>query len=275
MLFSIPKGSNVIIQYPMVNLSVFYKCLFALKRQNIVALIHDLPSFRYVEDMNKKNIEVEILNSFSGIITHSEAMSDKLKQYGAKTPMIPLRVFDYLLPDNMSIQADKGGIVFAGALQKSVFLKDLHNVPVSNVHFNLYGGVKPDIDFSDSIKYQGAFLPDDISSVKGEWGLLWDGESCEKCSGNFGEYLTLIAPHKFSLYVACGLKIIAWKDSAMAPLIEKGKLGFTISSLYEIEDKIKSLSDEQMTMFESNVKALSSKLRNGYMLENALSKFIS
>lgn len=272
--FSIPKDSKVIIQYPMVNLFVFYRILFALKRHKVFALIHDLPSFRFDEEKKNRLKEISVLNAFSGVIVHTEKMLDVLKHSGVCIPMVPLKAFDYLLPLDLDSSKEDNGVVFAGALGKSVFLKYLNKLSFDFLHFNLYGGEKPKIEYNDNISYEGAFYPDDISKIKGEWGLLWDGNSCECCSGNFGEYLTIIAPHKFSLYVACGLKIISWEGSAMATFVIEENIGFTISNIKEIEMKINSLTNEEIGEMDINVKNLSEKLRKGNMLFNALSQFV-
>ena len=47
--------------------------------------------------------------------------------------------------------------------------------------------------------YFGSFLPDELPvALEGGFGLVWDGDSAETCSGVFGEYLrftTLIKHH--------------------------------------------------------------------------------
>lgn len=51
-------------------------------------------------------------------------------------------------------------------------------------------------------------------------------------------------PHKGSLYLALGMPIIAWKESNIATLIEKEGLGIIVESLDEIDQKLKSLSEQ-------------------------------
>lgn len=101
---------------------------------------------------------------------------------------------------------------------------------------------------------------------------MWDGEGIDSCGGKFGDYLHLIAPHKFSLYIACGLKVIIWEESAMAPLVKEKKLGITIRRLNEIEEKISSLTDEEKAIIERNVAEMSKSIRRGDMLKIALNK---
>ena len=268
------KEDVIFIQYPVVNLRAFYLCKKVLKNRTIVALIHDLPSYRYIKDFGKKKKEIDILNSMTYLIVHSEAMANKLKNDGISTNITVLKAFDYLLPKNQEIKYDKNKIVFAGALQKSLFLNDLYRCSCKNIAFNLYGGIKPDIITNSNIIYKGKFAPDDISSIEGDWGLLWDGDSVDNCRGNFGEYLKIIAPHKFSLYIACRLKIIVWEESAMAKFVKENKIGIIIKNLNEIEEKIKSLTDEEIEEYEKNVTLISESIRNGLMFTNAFTFII-
>ena len=57
--------------------------------------------------------------------------------------------------------------------------------------------------------------------MEGNWGLVWDGNSIDTCSGNFGEYLRLNAPFKFSLYLAAKRPVVVWRESAMAEYVRK------------------------------------------------------
>ena len=273
-LFITKNNEVIFMQYPIVNLKAFYLCNKVLKKRKVIALIHDLPSYRYTKDFSEKKKEIDILNSMMCLIVHSEAMAKRLKDDGVYTKMIVLKAFDYLLPQKQEIKIEKNRIVFAGALQKSKFLNDLHKCHFKNIFLNLYGGIEPNITKGNNIVYKGRFSPDDISFIEGDWGLLWDGDSVDCCSGNFGEYLKIIAPHKFSLYLACRLKIIVWKESAMAKFVEENKIGIVINNLYEIEEKINALSDEVVKVYENNVKLISENIRNGMMMVNAFNMLL-
>ena len=269
---SIPRRSVVFVQYPMVNISAFVKVVYLLKRFTSIAIIHDLQSYRY-PSKNKIHDEVTILNSFSEIIVHTEAMRAKIENDGVKKKIHVLDCFDYLLDNFQECQKADGTIVYAGSLIKSIFLKDLHKIN-PHMKYNLYGVPKPEIVFTDNVIYKGAFSPNDISVIEGDWGLLWDGDSVETCSGNFGDYLQLIAPHKFSLYLACGLKIICWEYSAMAAFVKEKKIGITIMSLNEIEGKMRQLSFSDIHEIEQNVNAISKEVRTGYFFKTAMNKVL-
>lgn len=271
-LIRLPKKSKIFIQYPMINLKPFKLLCPLLKKHEIIAIVHDLQSYRYPLK-NKVQDEVKVLNSFSKIIVHTEAMKEELKSVGVIKTMYILGCFDYLLDNNQSCQRINNTIVYAGSLGKSMFLKELHKIN-TDIKYNLYGKPKPEIVYTDNMIYKGAFSPNDISMIEGEWGLLWDGDSIETCQGNFGEYLQLIAPHKFSLYLACGLKIICWKKSAVAELVEKYNLGITVESLFEINNKICTLSQERLQMIEKEVNRFSKMVQQGMMLKGIMENIL-
>lgn len=272
-LIKIPKGSKIIIQYPVINLKPFLLVASFFRRFETIAIVHDLQSYRYPMK-NSVTDEVKALNSFKHVIVHSNAMFEKLKSAGVVSKMYILNVFDYLLSEEQIAKERKDTIVYAGTLDKSHFLEKLNTIKLENINFNLYGKPKPSIGDCEKIQYKGAFLPDDVSMIEGEWGLLWDGDSIDTCGGNFGEYLQLIAPHKFSLYLACGLKIICWKYSAMASLVKKYNIGIVISSLKDVNNIVTSISEIQKEEMNENVQNLKTTIRQGGMLRSILCDII-
>ena len=270
-LKNIPKGSTIFLQYPYINLKIFVKVAPWFKKYKTIALVHDLASYRYT-GKGTVGQEIYTLNQFDTIIVHSESMKELIQCDGVKSNIVILEAFDYLIKGDQKIMKEKDTVVFAGGLSKSKFLRDLRHMNRDFVKFNLYGNGLPDDIPNEWLSHKGVFTPDVITPIQGEWGLLWEGDSIETCSGNFGNYLKIIAPHKFSLYIACGLKIIAWEGSAMAPLIKENKIGITISKLSEIESKIMSLSIEEIDTMEKNVATLSKKVREGKFLKSVLNK---
>ena len=69
------------------------------------------------------------------------------------------------------------------------------------------------------------------------------------------------------------MPVIISKESALADYIEKNNLGITISSLYDIEASLKSLSDAEVQLIRKSVMVMSNKLRNGEMLGALLEKY--
>lgn len=270
----IPRHSIVFIQYPIMNIKAFYIVKNLLRRYEVTTIIHDLQSYRYPQFYADREKELAILNSMKHLIVHTDKMKNLLVKDGVESQIHILGVFDYLLPPSEKVQYEKDAIVFAGALQKSLFLNQMYQIDISPYHINLYGGVKPAIDNMSNMEYKGAFKPDCISAIEGEWGLMWDGDGIDSCTGNFGEYLQLIAPHKFSLYIACGLKIIVWKNSPMADIVQKYGIGITISSLREIKDKLTRLSEQDIEQMNNNIRILSDSLRCGLMFKTVITDII-
>ena len=104
--------------------------------------------------------------------------------------------------------------------------------------------------------------------------MIWDGQSIDKISGLFGEYLRYNNPHKFSLYMATGIPVIVWKESALASFVEKNKVGYTVNSLYELEDIFKKMTKEEYEILVNNVKKIQNKVINGEYILTAVEKVL-
>ena len=117
------------------------------------------------------------------------------------------------------------------------------------VKFHLYGNME-DYDAvakDKNIIWHGFMNADDfIKQVRGNFGLVWDGDSLEECHGDFGSYLKYNTPHKASFYLRAGLPIIVWKESAIAPLVEEKGVGFAINSLKELPGRLAAFRKKNM-----------------------------
>ena len=113
-----------------------------------------------------------------------------------------------------------------------------------------------------------------ISSVRGDFGLVWDGDSYSTCIGNYGEYLQYNNPHKVSLYVRCHLPLIIWEKAALASFVKEEGIGICINSLEELDDVLSMLSSSDYQKMKENVGRISSRLSEGYYFRQALSDAI-
>ena len=269
---TIPKGGIVFIQYPMVNIIAFVKVLRLLKRYRTIAIIHDLQSYRYENQHHKREQELKIINTFDFVIVHSDKMKSILQNDGIVTQMIVLQAFDYILPQDMSIQRKTDTVVFAGVLHKSVFLQKMNKITENTLSYNLYGILHDEIKLASFMNYKGLFPPNNVSIIEGEGGLLWDGDSIEDCEGQFGRYLEMIAPHKFSLYLASGLKVIVWEKSAMSPIVKNRNLGIIVKNLYEVSQKISALSEKEKNDMDNNVQIIKNEIRTGHFFMSSMKK---
>ena len=277
---NLKKDDILLIQYPLINTMLgFEKVMEKLKEKGVITiiLIHDLDSLRFIGMPRVVKEDRNVINKANYIIAHNKKMKEKLIEMCKidKDRTIELEIFDYIL-DNEIIPKERKKdkpIVIAGNLskEKAEYLKYLKNV--NNVTFNLYGkGYQKDED-EKNINYIGAFLPEElINNLDGSFGLVWDGNSIDTCSGPYGEYLKYNNPHKTSLYLTAMLPVIVWKNSAMAEFVENNKVGITIERLEDIEFEIQKLTDEEYSKMIENTKAISEKLKRGEYLRKSIYK---
>lgn len=277
LIFKLRKGDELCIQYPIRRnmLTYFYKMLYILKKcgVTIIFIIHDLDYIRLDNYKKTKNSILNPLRLADKIVAHTPNMKEHLINEGIKSPISVLYLFDYLTKDPINsidyCLQHKNEIVFAGNLIKSAFLRPLNEYKFKIVSFNLYG-LKPDYSFSTGKEYKGVFKPNNTAYIKGGWGLVWDGDSLDGCSGLMGNYLKYNASHKLSLYITAGIPVIVWSQCGLAKWITENKLGIAINSLEELDKVISGISDEIYLEIIHNVHSQSKLLRSGKMLLNAL-----
>lgn len=266
LFFRLRQGDVVFIQYP------YYledKCWTVAKRIvrkrecRIEILIHDLNSLRYENCQ-----EDDILLLAERVICHTPRMSSILQSMGVDERRIRiLYLFDYLTDSNNNYPTTFGNtILFAGNLAKSSFIADLPLI--TNLHFLLYG--LPMVEDRDNIQYEGKFAPNDISSIKGDWGLVWDGDSIESCDGVMGKYLAVNSSHKMSLYIVAQKPLIIWEGSALKDFVLENNIGIAVGSLREIGAKISMLSNEEKQTIQHSLRKFSILLKNGEQLKHLL-----
>lgn len=218
--------------------------------------------------------ESGLLGAADGIIAHNPIMKSVLVNKGvAEDKIVSLGIFDYLIPnfqEKSGLTKDQP-IIVAGNLaqEKAGYLYSLPEEPA----YNLYG-----VGFDESRAlanetYFGSFLPDELpAALEGGFGLVWDGDSAETCSGVFGEYLRYNNSHKASLYLAAGFPVVVWEESALAHFVIDKQCGLVVSSLSDLKENLDTLSEEQYKEMLENAKQIGSKLRQGQYLRTALSK---
>lgn len=274
---AIPQNSFVLIQLPLVDGTDGIYQLDQLKKEKnikIMAVVHDLDILRYDEITDYMKKQYEIINSVADVwIVHNESMIEKMIEKGFdREKLVNLQIFDYLASTDEHIQTRRGdGIIIAGNLSrdKSRYIYDLSKI--QNVTFNLYGAYYEEEGEFDNINYYGSFLPDElIVNLCGRFGLVWDGNSIETCSGGTGEYLRINNPHKLSLYLAVGLPVIIWSEAAEAAFVQREGVGFTVESLAELSTVLPEISDEDYYRMRQNAERVGERLRNGEYMKRAI-----
>ncbi|MBS4899652.1 MAG: hypothetical protein KHZ87_02685 [Clostridiales bacterium] len=285
----IKAGDTVLVQYPPLNWTSLNLIIKKLKfvGAHIIAVVHDLDSIRHPSGgkiVKKWSYyeDVIALKKFDRIIVHNSAMKLKMQKLGYKvSKMITLKMFDYLMDTDMDDTSDRYALnkplIVAGNLNfdkgaKSLFLySDEEDIGVS---FNLYGsGFEPEKADFLTYDYKGAVPPDEVcEKIEGSFGLVWDGDSRYSCRGEWGDYLKISNPHKFSMYVAAGIPVIVWKKAAIASLVDKYQLGLAVDDLYEIRERMDKLSEDDYRKMLENTKVFSRALRKGRFFGKALDK---
>ena len=281
------SGDQLLIQFPMLHHSFFTTRLVKkIQRRGVKVyfVIHDLEVLRYanldtVPLKHKIRVHLQessLLKIADGIIAHNPIMKSVLVDKGiAENKIVSLGIFDYLIPNYQ----EKTGltknlsIIVAGNLaqEKAGYLYSLPEEPA----YNLYG-----VGFDESRAlanetYFGSFLPDELPvALEGGFGLVWDGDSAETCSGVFGEYLRYNNSHKASLYLAAGFPLVVWKQSALSHFVLENGCGIAVESLHNLSQAIEQLDDKDYQDLLVNVKRIGQKIRNGSYLTNALNKIV-
>ena len=275
-LFVLQKGDLLLIQYPFKKYYSILCSIARLKGSKTITLIHDLGTFRRRKLTAEQ--EVERLSHTDYIIVHNERMKKWLEEHGCKVPMGCLEIFDYLSVAEPSTERndkkDFQQIVYAGGIhrRKNAFIYQT-NAAIAPCRLDLYGpGELEEKEYSQwqHVTYHGLVDSDEfIRIVKADWGLVWDGDSVDGCSGIWGSYLRINNPHKTSFYLRAGLPVIVWEDSAMAPFITSNKLGIAVRSLNELPERLRAITSDEYAQYKDAAMAMKENLNNGFYFKNA------
>lgn len=277
------SGDQLLIQFPMLHHSFFTTRLVRkIQRRGVQVyfIIHDLEALRYanldtVPLKHKIRVHLQessLLKVADGVIAHNPIMKSVLVEKGLpEHKLVSLEIFDYLIPNYQEkdgLSKDQP-IIVAGNLaqEKAGYLYQLPARPA----YNLYG-----VGFDESRAlanetYFGSFLPDELpAALEGGFGLVWDGDSAETCSGVFGEYLRYNNSHKASLYLASGFPLVVWKQSALSHFVLEKGCGIAVESLHDLKETIDNLSDADYQDLVDNAKRVGQEIRDGHYLKTAL-----
>lgn len=265
----------VFIQYPFTpfwNQHIYEFC-----HQYQIRTVLFLNDIMTLHDGNYEMIpsEVSLFNQAAVLIIHNERMKEWLTTHGVTCPMVCLTVFDYLISDEVCHQIPartfSHEVVFAGNLNPSL-RKFLYEPSFKHEYqLNLYGPEVNGTFGSQQTTYYGSFPPEEIpAQLQGSFGLHWNGDRQDTCSGRVGYYSTIATSHKLSLYLVSKLPIICWEHASEADFITKENLGLTISSLDDIDFKLSRIDALQYKQMLENVMSYSINLQHGYYFKKAI-----
>jgi len=282
MLSSRIKNEILIMQFPMYETSSILNKLFLfsmkfMNKEKSVVLIHDLDSIR-TEDKILKQQEIQRLNKVKYIISHNKKMTEYLKNEKINAKIINLELFDYLCDrkENYTrennINKDDFSVIYAGNLkrEKSPFIYQIEEDKLK-FKFHLYG-IGREKDINSKLKYKGKFSPNELpDNLEGDLGLIWDGSFDESDENKtYKVYTKYNNPHKLSCYVAAGIPVIAWEKAAIADFIKKYDIGYTIKSIYDINN----LDFKNYNKKQENIRELQKKVRSGYFTKKAINNIL-
>ncbi len=287
---SLTNGSVLAVQYPWntmwYGIAKYIKLISKKKNILTIVIIHDVNSYRKVSKVAEWYYRIVVreicyLNSFDYIICHNEIMKNVLIKDGiSESKIVTLDIFDYLYEqvENKCGCYDENEknwftINIAGNLarEKAGYIYKIKEVCSNGITVNLYGG-NYDGETRQCLNYKGSFLPEELPNYLHEgFGLVWDGESTHTCSGTFGDYLRINNPHKLSLYIASGLPVIVWSESAVAKFVKDKNIGICVGSLEEIKEKLEGLSMSELKDMQKNVQYLRRSIVNGENIMRAMS----
>lgn len=276
---TVRKGDMLLLQYPVKKYFSFLCNIARLRHAHTIALIHDLGSFR----RQKLSVEQEIkrLMHADYVIASNDVMRLWLMDHGYAHPIGALGLFDYRSSSHNANHTSSiyTRLVYAGglAIRKNAFLLQLAEEQLP-FELHIYGNRNglPELKDNPNMIFH-PFTPADefINKVDADFGLVWDGDTIDNCTGAFGEYLRYNSPHKASFYIRAGLPLVVWRQAAIAPIIEKEGIGICIDSLDELHSRLNEITSEEYDAMKERVAHVSDKLNNGQFLLDALHEAIS
>ncbi len=279
----INKGDMLVLQYPIK----YYETICRLahwRGSRVVTFVHDLGCFRKKNRSVKK--EMQRLNMSDDLIGCNPTICQWLRDngftgYKGKGCLEILQAFDFL--SNSECTDRKGKcpshqIAYAGQLarRKNSFLyKFGHHIEGYTVNVYGKGFDKSHAANPEKFNDKGFMEPDAlIANIEGDFGLVWDGDAVDCCSGDWGEYLMVNTPHKVSLYMRCGLPIIIWRKAAMARFVEENGIGICVDSLREINGIYRRLAQVDYDRMCDNVARVSRMMSEGKFFSYAISRLM-
>ena len=278
---SFKRKSVFFIQYPhkfMLSLFYFTKFIFVIKNIKTILFIHDIEALRW-EAGNKKLIlkEIGIIRKFDYVICHNQKMKSWLVSYGLDEKRIfSLNLFDYLIDDKIIWKKRIGNQIAIASNLSVKKSKYVYKLPIfQDVVFNLYGPNYETCVKQANVHYFGSMVEKElIQKINGKFGLVWDGDSIETCSGNIGHYLQYNNPFKVSMYIAAGLPVIVWDKSALADFVNENNIGITVNNLLSLDFHLKKINEKDYAVMTENVRKLQKKVISGYFLSFVLKEVL-
>ena len=279
------KNSILIIVYPAIKSRIWFsnRVLLKLKKRGnkLIFYVFDLVYFQNkCFDVNKSfklGDEARILNIADVCLFASDREAKLLKENGLQSKTIALDFLDLFCEPilNKASNRNPNSISFCGYLTRATFLEKL-SFNESSFVVDCFGDGFCYHD-NHTLRYIGSFSSEALTNkmANSKYGLVWDGQDIDTF-GNFYEgYEKYIIPHKACSYIAAGLPLICWEDSALYDFVRKNGIGIGVSSLLNLPKTIESISDSDYAQMIKNIKKIQDKISSFYYHDHAFFEAIS
>lgn len=242
----------------ILNLSLFKKC-------NVVCIVSDINSLRNIE--MKVDEEISYWKKIRYFIFQNDKMKSFVEAKVGEKVSVNIQLFDLLFTLPKANRKNSNEIVFAGNTLKCPFVKDLFRV--NDIKWNIYSGTEVQLhpNVTPVLLSNGVT---DRQTLPGSYGLVWEGKSITDISNFNGQYLKWVSPLKLSNYLLNSLPVIIHEDAAMAEFVVQNKIGFCVSSLFEIGEKIKVIPEADYQQMVENARGFSIEISSGYYTQKAI-----
>jgi hypothetical protein len=272
LFFRISSRDLVVFQFPLyAKVHQLLINLLRIKGVPIICVIQDIEGWRSENDELFRK-EKKAFRSLRLFIVHNERMHQWLQNQVPHAAIVQMEFHDFLTKPVYQHRSKGNHIIIAGDLQKTTFIQKLGQL--NQLSFSIYGtGYSENNSIPENVAYKGVFPPYElVHHIQGSFGLVWYGPDIENFTGVYAGYLTIISPHKLSLYIMAGIPVIVPATSASAILVKKYGIGCTIDRLSDIDGVIKNLSDSAYQKMVDNTRPLAIQLSQGHFLKRALTE---
>lgn len=238
----------------------------------LICFINDIEFMRMEKSKEKAKEEINAIAAANIILApNNNSICILQNEYNLTNRFIPVGVWDYLAPIPIKKLQNNNEIVFAGNLSKSPFIMQLSQI---DLHFSFFGKIDKINQGNSNMKFHGKRKPNELVNeiCHYAWGLVWDGNSIDTCTGLLGNYLRFNNSHKCGLYLAAEIPLIVWEKSGMAHFVNENKVGICVESLYEAESIIKGMNEEEYSKYRDNARRIGENIRHGHYFLEALKK---
>lgn len=280
----LPGDCAIFMQYPSAAwsesraLRVVTAGAKARKKFKLIVLVHDLNDFRD----GKRRLTTDeraLLEMADAVILHNERMVEAVAGCGIlREKLIALQCFDYLTGGDDLQSRERCGadipttVNVAGNLnvERSGWLREIGAIP--GLRWHLFGPYYDPVKLcSDNFTYGGCRPPEELPRYLTDgFGCVWYGESASTCTGKIVDYLRFINPHKLSLYLAAGLPVVVWSESAVADFVVRNKVGLAVRSLVELPERIVNMTAEEYAAMAQNARELGRSVLRGEFTRKAI-----